>query len=92
MGQSVPLWSASSLCGTAKGHGKLVIKPVLSLFPKLQGTNESGCVNCMIYKIVKNPDTYLFYLLADDKVIYKLSECGKLMRMKDYLETLAKRE
>ena len=46
----------------------------------------------MIYKIVKNPDTYLFYLLADDKVIYKLDKCGELMRMKDYLETLAKRE
>ena len=32
-------------CGTAKGHGKLVIKPVLSLFPKLQGTYESWCIN-----------------------------------------------
>ena len=45
IGKPVPLWSASSLCGTAKGHGKLVIKPVLSLFPKLQGTYESWCIN-----------------------------------------------
>lgn len=44
------------------------------------------------YRIIKVPDSYLFYLLADDKVICKLNKCGELMRMKDHLETLAKRE